>query len=77
MTYNEAVGRVIRECRRERSVSMSELGEVLGITTSAVSRLENGKTQLNIIQLRKIARCLNMDGSIIVEKAEKMVELFP
>ena len=72
MTFDEAIGHTVRATRELQHVSMRELAESLGVTTSALSRLENGKTQLNIVKLRKIARRLKTEGSTIVERAEKL-----
>lgn len=77
MTFDEAVGRVIRESRRERGVSMRDLAAALDVTPSAVSRLETGTTQATVVHLRKIARELGVDGAVLVEKAERLLELFP
>ncbi len=50
---------------------MPELAEALGLTSSGLSRLENGKTQTNIVHLRRISRKLNLSAALIVEEAER------
>lgn len=53
---------------------MPEMAEALGLTTSAVSRIENGRTQVTIVHLRRAARRLGVEGSSILEEAERFVE---
>lgn len=74
MTFDEAVGLSIRTQRTIRNVSMPELAETLGVTPSAVSRLENGVTQTTVVQLRKIARRLDVSASTLLEEAERYME---
>lgn len=74
MTFDEAVGLSIRTNRKLRNVTMPELAEALGVTVSALSRLENGRTQTNIVHLRRIARRLGLEGSLLVEEAERFFE---
>lgn len=74
MTYDEAVGLAIRTSRKVRGVSMPELAEALGVSTSALSRLENGRTQTTIVHLRRVGRRLGIEGSMILEEAERYVE---
>lgn len=74
MTYDEAVGLAIRTNRKIRKVTMPELAEALGVTTSALSRIENGRTQTNIVHLRRIGRRLGVAGSTILEEAERFFQ---
>jgi transcriptional regulator with XRE-family HTH domain len=74
MTYDEAVGLAIRTNRKIRKVTMPEMAEALDLTTSAVSRIENGRTQATIVHLRRVARRLGIDGSSILEEAERFFE---
>jgi transcriptional regulator with XRE-family HTH domain len=71
MTYDEAVGLAIYTNRRIRGVSQPELAEALGLTPSAVSRLESGTTKTTVVHLRKISRKLAVASSVIVEDAER------
>jgi transcriptional regulator with XRE-family HTH domain len=71
LTYDEAVGLAIYTNRKIRNVSPPELAEALGLTSSAISRLEGGKTKATVVHLRKIARKLVVEASVIVEDAER------
>jgi transcriptional regulator with XRE-family HTH domain len=74
VTYDKAVGLAIRTSRKVRGVSMPELAEALGLSTSGLSRLENGRTQTTIVHLRRVGRRLGIEGSTILEEAERYVE---
>lgn len=53
---------------------MPELADSLGVTVSSLSRLENGRTQTTIVHLRRIGRCLGVEGSVILEEAERYLD---
>lgn len=71
MTYDEAVGLAIYTNRRIRGVSQPELADALGLTASAISRLESGTTKVTVVHLRKISKKLSVTSSTIVEDAER------
>ena len=39
----EKIGKFIAECRRQRKMTQSELGEKLGVTEKSISNWENGR----------------------------------
>jgi transcriptional regulator with XRE-family HTH domain len=71
VTYDEAVGLAIYTNRRIRGASQGDLADALGVTVSAVSRLESGTTKTTVVHLRKISRKLAVPASVIVEDAER------
>jgi len=56
---NENIGNRIREARKTRKKTQSELGDALGKTAGAVSQLEQGNVQVSVIELARIADFLN------------------
>lgn len=42
--------------RRERGMTQLELADMLGYSTMKISRLETGKVEMNLDEMRKIAR---------------------
>jgi transcriptional regulator with XRE-family HTH domain len=53
-------GKRIKELREQAFMTQEELGEVLGITHSAVSLIEAGKRGLNVKTADKIAAALGV-----------------
>jgi len=56
---NKLIGNLIRESRKLRGRTQSELAEALGKTAGAISQLEQGNVQVSVIELNKIANYLN------------------
>lgn len=54
------IGEKIRTLRREKDMTMAELGEKLGITAAAVSRYELEQREPNFETLKNIAAILNV-----------------
>lgn len=55
------IGSLIRNLRRERELTQSELAQRMGTTQSAVARIENGEQNLSTEMLSKISEVLNSD----------------
>ena len=51
--------------------SQQDLADKAGLHKSAVSLLMNSKASVNLVQLEKIARALNVPMSRIIREAEK------
>lgn len=56
---NEYIGDRIRQARKERNRTQSELADALGKTTGAISQLEQGNVQVSVVELAKVADYLN------------------
>lgn len=56
----------LRELRKERDVSQSDVGKLFKITRQAVQRLEVGKSQPNIFQLTVLADYFDVDPEYLV-----------
>jgi transcriptional regulator with XRE-family HTH domain len=52
----KVIGRNLRKQRLEKDVKQSEISKLLGITTSAYSKYENGIATINIDSLSKLAK---------------------
>lgn len=48
--YVKEVGERIRKVRKQRKISMKELGSRIGVSESAISRYENGSMSIPIIK---------------------------
>lgn len=55
------IGSLIRNLRRERELTQSDLALKMGTTQSAIARIENGEQNLSTEMLSKISEVLNSD----------------
>jgi uncharacterized membrane protein YkvA (DUF1232 family)/transcriptional regulator with XRE-family HTH domain len=76
---NRALGPLLRDLLKERSLSMRKLSEITEIDTATISRIINGKRKANLQHLERFADCLDVplinlfeaDGYSIEQKNEK------
>ena len=54
-------GERLRRIRRERALSLRELGATTGIAFDTISRLENGKQDAQPRTLRRLAQALSVE----------------
>lgn len=66
----------IREMRKAKHLTMKELGNMVGVSESAISMYENGKRQPDFETLLKIAEALGTDADTLLRgKKEQDTEL--
>jgi flavin reductase (DIM6/NTAB) family NADH-FMN oxidoreductase RutF/DNA-binding XRE family transcriptional regulator len=68
------VGRRVRELREQRGLSLSELGRRVGVTASALSQIERGKTRPAVTTLASLAAAL---GSSVDDLIREDLAGFP
>ncbi len=51
----------IKQIRLEKSISQQIIADALSVDVSAVSNIENGKRELRVSELAKIAKALRVD----------------
>ena len=56
----DAIGRRIREARKEMSLSQEALGEMVGLLTSHICHIEGGNTKSSLNSLVLIANALHV-----------------
>lgn len=70
----EKIGKFIAECRRQRKLTQSELGERLGVTEKSISNWENGRNMPDLSLFKPLCEELNislndlMSGEKVKEK---------
>ena len=70
----EKIGKFIAECRRQRKMTQSELGEKLGINEKSISNWENGRNMPDLSLFKPLCEELNislndlMSGEKVKEK---------
>ncbi|MCM3180195.1 helix-turn-helix domain-containing protein [Cytobacillus horneckiae] len=57
--YN--VGSRLREIRKQKNITLEELGDKLGKTKGYISKWENGQRPINLTNLQSIAEALEVD----------------
>lgn len=70
---NKAIGRKIKTKRNEIGFNQEVLASELGISQSALSRMENGAEDISVIVLLKLSKLLNTHISYFI--AESLNEL--
>lgn len=65
--YMQTLGEIIRRARMQKRISQERLGELTGVTRSAVNQWENGHTKnLSGDRLNSIAQALDLDPAVLV-----------
>lgn len=68
--YARVVGAVVEHYRKRRSITQEAIAKAVGVSQSAYSRLEQGQSAMNVVQLRAIAVQLGLTPDAIVRDAE-------
>lgn len=57
MAYNKSfqIGERIRECRKLKSMSQSELAEAIGVSDNTISNMETGNNNVKLENIEKVA----------------------
>ena len=71
---NFAVGKAIRDLRKEKGISQDVLSGVAGIARTHLTMIENGTKQANFETLWKIALALDIRPSELVARIEEEIE---
>lgn len=67
MTSN--IGKLIREARQTRGVTLRGLADQVGLHFSHLSKIENGKDQVGRESLTRIAEELGVDADVMLGEA--------
>ena len=68
-----AVGRVVRQLRRERGLSQEVFSGLCGLARSHIAMIERGTKQANFETLWKIANACEILPSRLVEQIEREI----
>ena len=71
---NFAVGKAIRDLRKEKGISQDVLSGFAGIARTRLTMIENGTKQANFETLWKIALALDIRPSELVARIEEEIE---
>lgn len=71
--YSQVVGHVVRGHRELQGLSLAEMAESIGLSSSGWSRVETGHTTMTVVHLVRAARRLGMPPWEIVRQADLVV----
>jgi DNA-binding XRE family transcriptional regulator len=71
----ELLARMIKSTRKERGLTQEELGEIVGVNKSQISKLENHANSATIETILKVFRALKADVQFNVRLENRPVQL--
>jgi transcriptional regulator with XRE-family HTH domain len=72
--YSALMGQVIKQARLEQGCQQGDMANLLGLSQSAYSRLENGDSMFNVWQMRQCAALLRLKPSELLQRVERHEE---
>ena len=72
--FQKAIGKTIRELRKERKLSQEELAYRAGLHRTYIGAIERGERNITVINLYKILRALNINMSYFFKKVETFID---
>ncbi len=71
----DLIGDMIKKARKQRDLTQAELGQLIGVQKSQISRLENGTSNVTIGTMLKVFEALNAKVNFNVELMNQKVEI--
>lgn len=71
----ELIGHAIKQARKERKLTQTQLGKLVGVQKSQISKLENSLTDVRLETILKVFKALNAKVKFNVELLDKQLEL--
>ena len=71
----DLVGEMIKQARKERNLTQSELGELIGVQKAQISRLENGTSNVTISTILKVFDALKAKVNFRVVMMNQELEI--
>lgn len=71
----DLLGEAIKNARKERNLTQEQLGKLVGVKKSQISKLENSLTDARLETILKVFRALNAKINFNVELLNKNVKL--
>jgi transcriptional regulator with XRE-family HTH domain len=67
-------GEVIRELRKERSLSQEELADKADVHRTYIGMIERGEKNITLENIQKLAKALNVSLKSVFEKLDKILK---
>ena len=58
--FKAAIGERVRKIRKDKAISLSELGLLGSFDKQALSKIENGKKEITVFSLKKVCQSLGV-----------------
>lgn len=71
----EVLGRMIKATRKEQNLTQEELGSLIGVHKSQISKLENHANSATIETILKVFKALNAEINFNVKLEENYIQL--
>lgn len=71
----EILGKMIKSARKERKMTQEQLGKLIGVQKSQISKLENSANSATIDTILKVFKALKMEINFHVKMEENFVKL--
>ena len=71
----DLIGEAIKQARKERHLTQGELGELVGVKKSQISKLENSLTDARFETILRVFKALNAKINFNVELLNQTVKL--
>lgn len=71
----ELLGRMIRTTRKEQNLTQEQLGDIIGVNKSQISKLENHANSATIETILKVFTALKADIQFNVKIRDKQIQL--
>lgn len=69
------IGQVLREARKNKSLTLKQVAETVDVTTGHISHLENNRMEPSIALLRKLSDVLDLPASLILRDQQQKVNV--
>lgn len=71
----DLIGEMIKKARKERNLTQTELGELIGVQKAQISRLENGTSNVTIGTMLKVFEALKAKVNFRVEMMNQKLKI--
>ncbi len=80
---NRVIGQVLRVCRKTRhafafqskGITQADVAKALGVNQSVISKIEQGKASLSLVQFLLFAKTLDMSAQELLQIIEEVMTL--
>jgi len=71
----ELLGRMVKATRKERNLTQEELGSIIGMNKSQISKLENHANSATVETIMRVFKALKADIQFNVKLEDRLVQL--